>query len=121
MPSNVCIVMTTHTAIKKKSTPKATHNKTKRLPTAKCDNTDIGVTEFQVYYSCDNDGQWEHDKSFNTQAEAEAYCRKKSEVYAKDAQSGVDAPIPWEFYIYEVRAVRSFQYAFKIDLVISES
>jgi hypothetical protein len=107
--------------MKKKTTPKTTRNKTKQPPTAKCDSTDIGVTEFQVYYSSIKDGEWEHDDSFATLAEAEAYCHKKAEIYAEDVQSGEDQPIPWEFYIYEVKAVRSFFYRYKVEVTVEES
>jgi hypothetical protein len=107
--------------MKKKATPKTTRSKTKQPPTAKCDSADIGTTEFQVYYSSIQDGEWEHDESFATLAEAEAYCREKSEIYAKDAQSGEDPLIPWEFYIYEVKAVRSFFYRYKVEVTVEES
>lgn len=107
--------------MKKKTTPKTTRNKTKQPPTAKCDSTDIGITEFQVYYSSIKDGEWEHDDSFATLAEAEAYCHKKAEIYAEDVQSGEDQPIPWEFYIYEVKAVRSFFYRYKVEVTVEES
>ena len=106
--------------MKKKTTPKPA-TKTKRPPVAKCDSTDIGVTEFQVYYSSIRDGDWEHDDSFATLAEAEAYCHKKAEIYAEDVQSGEDQPIPWEFYIYEVKAVRSFFYRYKVEVTVEES
>ena len=105
----------------KKKTTRKPATKTKRPPVAKCDSTDIGVTQFQVYYSSIQDGDWEHDESFDTLAEAEAYCRKKAEIYAEDVQSGEDQPIPWEFYIYEVKAVRSFFYRYKVEVTVEES
>jgi hypothetical protein len=107
--------------MKKKTTLKTTRSKTKQPPTAKCSGTDVGVTEFQVYYSSIKDGEWEHDDSFATLAEAEAYCHKKAEIYAEDVQSGEDQPIPWEFYIYEVKAVRSFFYRYKVEVTVEES
>ena len=107
--------------MKKKTAPKTTRSKTKQPPSAKCDSTDIGVTEFQVYYSSIRDGDWEHDDSFATLAEAEAYCHKKAEIYAEDVQSGEDQPIPYEFYIYEVKAVRSFFYRYKVEVTVEES
>ena len=105
----------------KKKTTRKPATKTKQPPAAKCDSIDVGVTEFQVYYSSIKDGDWEHDDSFPTMAEAESYCRDKAKAYAEDVQSGEDQPNPWEFYIYEVKAVRSFSYRFKVEVTVEES
>jgi len=88
----------------------------KRKPT--CDNTDLNVTEFQVYYSTENHGEWEHDGSFDTLAEAEAYCREKSHTYATDEDDEIAAP--WEFYVYEAKCVRVFRGKVKRELILEE-
>jgi hypothetical protein len=89
---------------------------TKRKPA--CDNTDLNATEFQVYYSVEKHGEWEHDGSFDTLAEAEAYCREKSHTYATDEDDEIAAP--WEFYIYETKCVRVFRGKVKRELVLEE-
>ena len=100
--------------MKTRTTPK------KRRGPVKCDNTDIGATEFHVYYSCGEDGHWEHDESFATLAGAEAYCLESAEAYAENVRSGEDQPLPWEFYIYEVKAVRSFFYKYEVKLTVEQ-
>jgi hypothetical protein len=89
---------------------------TERKPA--CDNTDLNATEFQVYYSVEEYGQWEHDESFGTLAEAEAYCRDKSRIYAEDDDDNIAAP--WEFYIYETKCVRAFRGKVKRELILEE-
>ena len=105
------------TPMKTKPTKKRTTN---RPPKAKCDNTDVGTIEFQVYYSCDEGGEWECDESFATLEAAEDYCREKAEIYSDDVISGEDAPTPWEFYIYEVKGVRRFRYTCNVEVTVQE-
>jgi hypothetical protein len=107
--------------MKKKTTPKTTRSKTKQPPTPVCENETIGETEFHVYYSTSDGGEWELDETYTTLAEAEAYCREKSEAYTEDIESGEDDPTSWEFFIYEVKAVRAFRCRFKVEITIEES
>jgi len=107
-------------AAKPMKTKTAKKRTTKRPPKAKCENMDIGTTEFQVYYSCDESGEWECDESFATLEAAEAYCREKAEVYSNDVISGEDAPVPWDFYIYEVKGVRKFRYSYNVRITVVE-
>lgn len=93
---------------------------TRSTPKVKCDSTDTGTVEFQVYYSCDETGQWECDESFATLEAAEAYCREKAEVYSNDVISGEDSPTPWDFYIYEVKGVRKFRYSYNVQITVVE-
>jgi hypothetical protein len=88
-----------------------------RLPVY-TDTTDLNVTEFHVYYSVEEHGQWDHDGTFSTLAEAEAYCRKKSHAYATDEDDEIGAP--WEFYIYETKCVRVFRGKVKRELILEE-
>jgi hypothetical protein len=85
---------------------------TKRSPV--CENTDINATEFQVYYSCDADGEWQHDETFKTLAKAEKYCRQQSKAYAAEGDD------PWEFYIYETKCVRIFRGRTNHELILEE-
>ena len=103
--------------MKTKPTKKRTTN---RPPKAKCDNTDVGTIEFQVYYSCDEGREWECDESFATLEAAEDYCREKAEIYSDDVLSGEDAPTPWSFYIFEVKGVRSFRYSYNVEITVKE-
>jgi len=105
----------------KKKTTRKPATKTKQPPTPVCENETIGETEFHVYYGTPDGGEWELDYTFATLADAEAYCRDKNKTYSGDIESGEDAPTPWDFYIYEVKAVRAFHCRFKVELTVEES
>ena len=107
-------------AAKTMKTKPSNKRATKRTPKAKCDNTDVGTIEFQVYYSCDEGREWECDESFATLEAAEDYCREKAEIYSDDVISGEDAPTPWEFYIYEVKGIRRFRYSYNVEITVQE-
>jgi hypothetical protein len=93
-------------------------SKSNKRPTLYTETTDLNVTEFHVYYSVEEHGQWDHDGAFGTLAEAEAYCRKTSHAYATDEDDEI-AP-PWEFYIYEAKCVRIFRGKVKRELILEE-
>lgn len=107
-------------AAKPMKTKPAKKRATRSTPKVKCDSADTGTVEFQVYYSCDETGQWECDESFVTLKAAEDYCREKAETYCEDVISGEDAPTPWEFHIYEVKSVRTFRYRYNVEIAVVE-
>ena len=94
--------------------------KANRPERADCSITEPGEVEFIVYYRCDDDDQWECDEAFPTLEEAEEYCREKATTYSNDVLSGEDRPVPWSFYIFEVKGVRSFRYSYNVEITVKE-